>query len=166
MWANYGQVQLQHTDGCKRTRNGTHPKIVQLGTTPYTPRWWADQTQGIRLDYCFPELRLEIGSRPGFWSCHENGGFCEEAAGCQVNFHSQPKMFQISKKLPPEHVKDLTLDNFHSWIFSIYRSGIFPFLTQDLSDINCGWEVVGLPCGVIVMEARPLIGRLLFQGGN
>ena len=46
------------------------------------------------------------------------------------------------------------------------KYGIFPFLTQDLSDINCGWEVVGLPCGVIVMEARPLIGRLLFQGGN
>ena len=71
MWANYGQVRLQHTDGCKRTRNGTRPKIVQLGTTPCTPRWWADQTWGIRLDYCFPEMRLEIVPLPA--GCQDFG---------------------------------------------------------------------------------------------
>ena len=82
--------------------------------------------------------RIEIGNwvSAGILELHENGGFCEAAPGCQVNFHSQPKMFQISKKLRPEHrVPDLTLDNFHSWIFSIYRSGIFPFLTQDLRQV-------------------------------
>ena len=82
MWANYGQVRLQHTDGCKRTRNGTRPRIVQLGTTPSssTPRWWADQTRGDKIRLLFS--RIEIGNcalagRPGvrILELHENETF-------------------------------------------------------------------------------------------
>ena len=31
-----------------------------------------------------------------------------------------------------------------------------------MNDTNCGQEVGGIPCGVIVMEASTLIGPLLF----
>ena len=77
MWANYGQVRLQHIG---RPVTGlamgpARPRIVQMGTTPSTPCWWADQTRDkIRLLFSTIEIGNCVGRVSGFWS-HENGAF-------------------------------------------------------------------------------------------